>query len=260
MTKTVHKIKMIKITDILPNPYQVRRHFEGKPLMELAKSIRENGVIVPIIVRGATNGYELICGQRRVRASAMAGFSEIPAVIVKAGDLQCAELSMLENIQRKNLTSIEEAEGYFNLMSYHKLKKDALIKKLSVESAYISEKIKLLSMSETVRYKAEESDMPEKYMREIIKIHDEKKQRELIKRYKEEELTYSELCAEVYKENDIIIKKEKPKETKRKTHRMPIYKNTVYKAVEMLKNYCANIETEEEENEKVYEIKVRIYK
>ena len=260
MTKTVHKIKMIKITEILPNPYQVRRRFEGKPLMELAKSIRENGVIIPIIARGATSGYEVICGQRRVRAAAIAGLIEVPAVIVKAGDLQCAELSMLENIQRKNLTSIEEAEGYFNLMSYHKEKKEALIKKLSVDSTHISEKIKLLSMSETVRYKAEESNMPEKYMRELLKIHDEKKQRELIKRYKEEELTYTELCEAVCRENDIIIKKEKPKEAKRIPHRMPIYKNTVYKAVEMLKNYCANIETEEEENEKVYEIKVRIYK
>ena len=260
MKKTVHKIKMIKITDILPNPYQVRRYFEGKPLMDLAKSIRENGVIVPIIARGATNGYEVICGQRRVRAAAVAGLTEVPAVIVKAGDLQCAELSMLENIQRKNLTPIEEAEGYFNLLSYHKLKKEALIKKISVDSAYISEKIKLLSMNEAIRYKAEESNMPEKYMLELLKIHDEKKQRELIKRYKEEDITYTELCEAVYKENEMIIRKEKPKEVKKRPHRMPIYKNTVYKAVEMLKNYCANIETEEEENEKVYEIKVRIYK
>ena len=82
----------------------------------------------------------------------------------------------------------------------------------------------------------------------------------LIKRFKEEDLTYYKLCEEVRKENNLMIKGEKPSESKNSPHRMSVYKNTVMKAVEMLKNYCANVETEENENENVYEIKLRIYK
>ena len=113
--KLSQKIRHIKIGDILPNPYQIRRNFDAASLSELADSIKQNGVLSPIIVRGGVKGYELICGQRRLRAARMAGLAEIPAIIVKAGDAQCAELSMTENLQRQNLSHIEEAEGFFNL-------------------------------------------------------------------------------------------------------------------------------------------------
>jgi len=260
MARAVQKIKMIKISDILPNPYQIRRVFDRKSLMELSESIKENGVIVPVILRASVKGYEIICGQRRVRASLIAGLTEIPSVIIGMGDLECAQISLLENMQRENLTTTEEAEGIFNLMSYHRVKKEALLKKLSIDSIYLNDKIKMLSLSEKVRYKAEECNMPEKFMRELLRIHDEKRQLALIKRFKEEDLTYYKLCEEVRKENNLMIKGEKPSESKNSPHRMSVYKNTVMKAVEMLKNYCANVETEENENENVYEIKLRIYK
>ena len=168
--KVSQKIKRIKINDILPNPYQIRRNFDAMRLSELAESIKENGVLSPVLVRGCIEGYELICGQRRVRAARMAGLDEVPAIVVRAGDAQCAELSMTENIQRQDLSSIEEAEGFFNLMAYHRVKKEKLQKDLSVDFQRINEKIRLLSLSERVRYKIEENKSKSYFFKKVNKI------------------------------------------------------------------------------------------
>ena len=95
MFSTAQKIKMIKTQDISPNPYQARRNFDKDALLNLSLSIKENGMLSPLIVRGFFGGYELICGQRRLRAAIMAGFKEVPAIIIKAKDVQCASLTLI---------------------------------------------------------------------------------------------------------------------------------------------------------------------
>ena len=146
MIKKVQKIKMIKLKDIIPNPYQIRRKFDRKKLMLLSDSIKQKGVICPITVRLSSGGYEIISGQRRVIASKMAQKEEIPAIIIRANDAECAILSMIENLHRENLTQYEEAEGFFNLISYHRLKKDNLLSDLCMEGGGVNEKIRLLSL------------------------------------------------------------------------------------------------------------------
>lgn len=263
--KVSQKIKFVKIKDIFPNPYQIRRCFERKALFELAESIKINGMLSPVILRGSINGYELICGQRRIRAATIAGLSEVPAIIVKAGDAQCAELSLTENIQRENLSFVEEAEGYYNLMSYHRVKKDKLQKALSVKSEKINEKIQLLNLSESVRYKIEENNISEKYARELLKVHDEEKQLDIIESIVNDELTYSKLCEKVNKELQGMIKNESSRESEHKNYlnfksRLPIYKNTINKTVDILKNSGARVLMEEKEREKYTEFVFKIYK
>ncbi len=259
------KIKFVKIKDMFPNPYQIRRSFERKALFELAESIKINGILSPVILRGSINGYEIICGQRRVRAASIAGLSEVPAIIVRAGDAECAELSMTENIQRENLSFVEEAEGYYNLMSYHRVKKEKLQRVLSVKNERINEKIQLLNLSEAVRYKIENNNIPEKYARELLKVHDEEKQLDIIESIIIDELTYTKLCERVKKELTAMVKNEPLKETTQKNllnfkARLPVYKNTLNKTVDILKNSGAKVKMEEKECEKYSEFVLKIYK
>ncbi len=259
------KIKFVKIKDIFPNPYQIRRSFERKALFELAESIKINGMLSPVILRGSINGYEIICGQRRVRAASVAGLSEVPAIIVRAGDAECAELSLAENIQRENLSFVEEAEGYYNLMSYHRVKKDKLQRVVSVKSERINEKIQLLNLSEAVRYKIEDNNIPEKYARELLKVHDEEKQLDIIDSIINDELTYSKLCERVKKELTAMAKNEPIKGATQKNllnfkARLPVYKNTLNKTVDILKNSGAKVRMEEKECERYSEFVFKIYK
>ncbi|MBR1969424.1 MAG: ParB/RepB/Spo0J family partition protein [Clostridia bacterium] len=259
------KIKFVKIKDIYPNPYQIRRSFERKALFELAESIKINGVLSPVILRGSITGYEIICGQRRIRAASIAGLTEVPAIIVRVGDAECAELSMIENIQRENLSIVEEAEGYYNLMAYHRIKKDKLQRNLSVSNERINEKIQLLNLSEAVRYKIEENDISEKYARELLKVHDEKKQLDIIDEIVNAELTYSKLCTKVKNEIAAMIKNEPLKESLQKNivsfrERLSVYKNTLDKTVEILKKSGAKVKMEEKECDKYSEFVFKIYK
>ena len=243
--KTYQKIKLLKPSDIMPNPYQTRRFFDKKELERLAMSIKEVGILSPLIVRRTNIGYELICGQRRLRAAQIAKIEQVPALIVRAGDAECARISMVENVQRKNLSLCEEAEGFFNLMSYHGIKKEKIAERVNVERAEINEKVRLLSLSEKVRYKIEENMYSLKTAKELLGLRDEKKQLEVIEKAQKEELSEKEIS--------ILIKELKlfnPKDRKElyKKENMPLYINTVKKTVDLLKRCGAQTELIQKED------------
>lgn len=265
MIRVAQKIKMIKIEEIIPNPYQIRRYFERKSLFELADSIKENGVLSPVLVRGGIRGYELVCGQRRVRAALIAGLTEIPAVVVRANDAQCAQLSMIENIQRQNLDFVEEAEGYYNLISYHRIKKEKLVKRLSIEGRHINEKIRLLSLNEKIRYKIEENNISESCARELLKIHDEEKQLMIIDEIVKADLTYQGVKELVKNELRKMASGSDEKGKKKRKHpagtaEMSVFRNTVNKTVDLLQNSGAYVTSTETENEMYNEFVIRIHK
>ena len=114
---TKSDIMEINLDDIRSNPYQPRKHFDEDSLNELAQSIKENGLIQPIIVKRSIKGYELIAGERRCRAAKLAGLTQISAIVRDFSDEEMMELALLENIQREDLSPIEEAEGYFRIIS-----------------------------------------------------------------------------------------------------------------------------------------------
>lgn len=261
MIRSPQKIKMIKLDEISPNPYQVRRNFSAKSLQLLASSIKEVGILSPVIVRTSINGYELICGQRRIRAAIIAGLSEVPAVIVRAGDRQCAQLSMIENLQRDNISVFEEAEGYYNLMSYHRVKKDELIKNLSLESGRINEKVRLLSLGASVRYKIEENNVSEAVSRELLKLHNEEKQNEILEKAVKEELNKTEVSLLVKQAlREMTQKKNEEKRGRKNFLNMPLCINTVKKTVDLLKKSGANVEMNQKENENFVEFTLKINK
>ena len=262
MIKTAQKIKMLKTRDIIPNPYQIRRTFEQKELETLAQSLKEVGMLSPLIVRRNASGYELICGQRRHRAALIAQMEEVPAIIVRAGDIQCAEISLIENIHRKNIGVFEEAEGFYNLMMYHDVKKEKLQKDLSVDSLRINDKVQFLGLNTEAKVKIESSGMDEKCIKQILRIHSDVERIILINKIVNEKLSYTDVEALV---NDSLKDKISPmaeKTGKRKVSKdkTPLYQNTVRKTVELLKKYGAKVEFSQKEEEEYIEYCIKTLK
>ena len=255
------RIKMIKIDDINPNPYQIRRNFNLKKLEQLSNSIKEVGILCPLIVRSAAKGYEVICGQRRLRAALLAGMKSVPAFIVRAGDRQCAQLSMIENLQRENITFFEEAEGYYNLMSYHGVKKEELAKKLSVENGEISGKVRLLGIEPSVKYKIEESGISENAAKELLRLRDGEKQKEIIEKVAKGEINLKEMSS-IIKESirEATQSTKDGKRGRKKAFNLPLCINTVKKTADMLKKSGAKVEMEQKEDEKYIEFTLKISK
>lgn len=138
------EIIMVKLSDLRSNPYQPRKIFDENALEELASSIKEHGVFQPIIVKPSIKGYEIIAGERRVKASLLAGLKEIPAIVREFSDAEMMEIALLENLQRENLTSIEEANAYKKLAETLNLTQDELAKRVGKSRSYITNTLGLL--------------------------------------------------------------------------------------------------------------------
>ena len=262
MIKTAQKIKMLKTRDIIPNPYQIRRTFEQKELQSLAESLKETGMISPLVVRRNSSGYELICGQRRLRAAIIAQMEEVPAIIIHAGDAQCAEISLIENIHRKNIGIFEEAEGFYNLMLYHKVKNEKLQKHLAIDSLKIKEKIQYLSLNNETRLKIETSGMDEKFIKQILRIHSDIERIILVNKIINEKLPFSEAESYVneYLKEKMIPSPKSSEKRKTKKDKTPLYYNTVQKTVELLKKYGAKVEFSQKNEEEYVEFCIKTLK
>ena len=163
----------LPINSIRPNPYQPRKEFDENGLKELAESIKENGVFQPILVRKSLSGYELVAGERRLRASKLAGKKQIPAIIVDFDDRQMMEISLLENIQRKDLTPIEEATAYSQLIKKLGYTQDELAKRLGKSRTNVANMLRLLSLPESIKAKVNQGLLSYGQARTLLAIEDE---------------------------------------------------------------------------------------
>lgn len=144
-------VKILNLDDILPNRFQPRITFNEKAILELADSIKEHGVIQPIIVRKIADKYEIIAGERRYKASVLAGKTTIPAIIVDLNDKDSAEIALIENVQRQSLTPIEEAISYKKILDMGYLNQSELANKLGKTQSTIANKLRLLNLSDEVQ-------------------------------------------------------------------------------------------------------------
>ena len=162
----------LAIKDIRPNPYQPRKTFDKQALQELADSIRQYGVFQPIVVRKAVSGYDLIAGERRLRASKLAGKTSIPAVIVDFNDQQMMEASLLENIQREDLTPIEEANAYNQLIKKYHYTQEDLAKQLGKSRTNITNVLRLLNLPKEVQKMVNDGKLSYSQARTILALED----------------------------------------------------------------------------------------
>ncbi|MCL2225550.1 MAG: ParB/RepB/Spo0J family partition protein [Defluviitaleaceae bacterium] len=186
------EILQLSIDSVKPNPYQPRRIFEPTALDELADSIRVYGVLQPISVR-LINGtsYELIAGERRLRASKIAGLSTVPAILVEINDLDSAVLAMIENLQRQNLHFLEEAEGFANLIGEYAFTQEALAHRVGKTQSTIANKLRLLRLSRNVQRQIIDNELTERHARALLKLETENDQLETISKIVNESLTVS---------------------------------------------------------------------
>ena len=168
-----NEIVEISLDEIRSNPYQPRKIFDEEALNELAESIKEHGIVQPIIVKKSIKGYELVAGERRTKASRIAGFKTIPAIIKNFNDQEMMEIALIENIQRENLNPIEEAMAYDNILKSSNMTQDELAKKFGKSRSYITNILGLLKLPETTKKYVEENKLTMSHARALSKLEDE---------------------------------------------------------------------------------------
>ena len=175
-------VRDIPVDKVIPNPYQPRKVFSDSALEELSKSIQEYGVLQPITVRQKDNGYELVAGERRLRAAKLAKLETIPAIINNMSDQHSAVLALLENLQREDLNFIEESLGYENLIKEHNFTQQQLAEKLGKNQSTIANKLRILKLPDTVKQYLVENGLTERHARALLSLPNEKLQLKVIKK------------------------------------------------------------------------------
>lgn len=170
---TKNDILEINLEEIRSNPYQPRKHFDQESLNELAESIKENGLIQPIIVKKSIKGYELIAGERRCRAAKIAGLTKISAIVRDFTDEEMMELAILENIQREDLSPIEEAEGYYRIINKTNITQEELAKKVGKNRTHITNMLGLLRLPTSVREMINNKLLSMSHARILSKLSDQ---------------------------------------------------------------------------------------
>ncbi|MBO5095728.1 MAG: ParB/RepB/Spo0J family partition protein [Bacilli bacterium] len=193
------KILQIPIEDIIPNRFQPRLTFDDQALQELAASIKEHGIIQPLVLRKLGDKYEIIAGERRYKASQMAGLTTVPAVISNIDDDKSAEVALIENIQRKNLTSIEEAKSYKNLLDRGYSTQEQLAEKLGVSQSTIANKLRLLNLADEVQDALLNEKISERHARALLALKDQEEQVKWLNKILDERLTVRQLDIELKK-------------------------------------------------------------
>lgn len=177
-----NEIFFIAPENILPNIYQPRKHFDDDAIDELAQSIKAYGIIQPLSVRKmGENSYELVAGERRLRAARKIGMEVVPAIVVDITDKESAAIALLENLQREDLNYIEEAEAYYNLIKEHSYTQEQLAETIGKKQSTIANKLRLLKLTEEVRKTLLENKLTERHARALLKIADEDKQVKILK-------------------------------------------------------------------------------
>ena len=188
-TTPKEEIVNINLNEIRSNPYQPRKTFEEEPLNELAESIKIHGVFQPVIVKKSIKGYELVAGERRVRASKIAGMETVPAIVRDFNDQEMMEIALLENLQREDLNPIEEALAYQSIIASRGLTQESLAKKLGKTRSYVTNILGLLNLPDSVKQLVIDRKIPLTHARTLSKIKDPEKVEELADKVINEGLT-----------------------------------------------------------------------
>lgn len=193
------KVVELPLDDVLPNRFQPRIKFNEEAITELSESIKEHGVIQPIVVRPVGDRYEIIAGERRFKASTLAGLSTIPAIIINLNDKDSAEVALIENVQRQDLTPIEEAISYKKILDMGYLKQEDLAEKIGKSQSAIANKLRLLNLDEDVQEALLNGKISERHARSLLKLTNKEDQVKLLNKIMTERLTVRKTDEEINK-------------------------------------------------------------
>lgn len=207
--KTNDQIAEINLSELRANPYQPRKNFDEEALNELASSIKEHGVFQPIIVKKSIKGYEIIAGERRFRASKLAGLETIPAIVKDFSDEEMMQIALLENLQRENLTSIEEAKAYKSIIESMNITQDELAKKVGKSRSHVTNILGLLKLPASVQDMVLYNKLSMGHARVLSKLDDPKIVEDLAQRVITEDLSVRKLESLVYDNEEKEVKTKK---------------------------------------------------
>ncbi|KJS86954.1 MAG: hypothetical protein JM58_05370 [Peptococcaceae bacterium BICA1-8] len=258
-----NEIKYVELSLITPNPFQPRRVFDPTHLEELAQSIREFGILQPILVRKMGTGYELVAGERRFRASQLVGLKTIPSIIKNLTDKEVAEMALIENLQREDLNYFEEAEGYAKLMREFGITQDEIAKRMGKGQSTIANKLRLLNLHPNVREEISINVITERHARALLKLNDPNEQLKALNEIYSKNLNVRQTDQFV---EQLLILNEKEIKEKRKLKMTKIFKdmriflNTIRGAVQTIKDAGLDADISENDFEDYMEVTIRLPK
>lgn len=254
----------VAIEKIVPNRFQPRTVFDDAKIEELARTIHTHGVIQPIVIRKMEdNKYEIIAGERRFRAMSKLKWTEVPAIVRNLSDKETASIALIENLQREELTAIEEAVAYQKLLKLHELTQEALAQRLGKGQSTVANKLRLLKLPKEIQQAIMDKRLSERHARSLMQVKDEEVQIKLMNESIEQQWNVKQLEEKV---NEIVNPPVKEEKNTSKPKRKAISKdvrialNTIKQSLSMVTKSGINLKTEEEDTEDFYQITVRIPK
>ncbi|KGP92680.1 chromosome partitioning protein ParB [Pontibacillus chungwhensis BH030062] len=258
------EVIQLPVQSIQPNRYQPRTIFNHDKIEELAQTIQTHGMIQPIVVRkmqGEDAGYELIAGERRWRAVQHLGWENVSAIIREMDEAQTASVALIENLQREELTVIEEAMAYAKLLEIHNLTQEALAQRLGKSQSTIANKLRLLKLPDVVQQAILDKKITERHARALIALKDPEKQEQLLQEIIEKSLNVKQTEEKIAKmrEGEQKPQKRKP-QLKGISKDMRIAMNTIKQSLTMVSDTGIDLETDEEDYDDYYQITIKIPK
>lgn len=258
------EIKQIPVEEIVPNPYQPRTVFDDEKIDELCQTIRTHGLIQPIVVRVRDGRYELIAGERRLRATRKLGMERIPAIVKEFNDSQTASIALIENLQREGLTAIEEAVAYQKLIDLHNLTQESLAQRLGKGQSTIANKLRLLHLPQEIQDALLSRRVTERHARALIPLKDPELQHKVLLEILEREWNVKQTEVRV---KQLLELAENPKSEKDAKPRWKAFSrdtriaiNTVRQSIDMVVQTGLPVETAEEDHDEFYQFTIRIPK
>lgn len=262
-SRELEEVVELMIDQITPNEYQPRLVFDDEKIKELAQTLKTHGMIQPIVVRQkGENEYELIAGERRYRAAKSLNWEKIPAIVRQLNDTETASIALIENIQREDLSVIEEAIAYVKLIELHNLTQEALAQRLGKSQSTIANRIRLLSLPEKIQQAINEQEITERHARALLKLKEAELQLKFFDKIIEKSLNVRETEALINKY--LEEGQEKKQKTKRKAQIISkdirIATNTIRRSIDLIEKTGIKVETEEEDLGEYYQITIKVKK
>ena len=247
--RSAGQVLLIPSDSIFPNPNQPRKVFDQSELVNLAISIRMNGILQPITVREVEKGYELVSGERRLRASKLAGLLNVPCIVVEVNSLKSAVFALIENLQRQNLGYFEEAQAINKLMKDFSLSQDEAARRLGKAPSTVSNKLRLLTLPEEARNILSENGLSERHARALLRL-EESEITEVLQKVIDRKLnvTQTEKLVDEY----INKRKEPRRQTKIMFSDVKIFLNTINNALETMQKAGINARFRREDKDDSY--------
>lgn len=256
--KTSGKIIELSVSEIAPNPYQPRREFDEGGLVSLALSIKTDGLIQPLTVRKTDSGYELIAGERRLRASIMAGLETVPCIVMEATDRNSALLALVENIQRRDLGYFEEAEAIRKLIELYGMTQEDAALRLGYHQSTLANKLRLLKLSSNEREIISSAGLSERHARAVLRLPEGEKRLEIIKKAAKDGLTVER----TEKLIDSALEHQRYEKAIRQGAAVfkdvRLFMNTVNKAVETMHIAGVDVSVDKQTSDDAVEYRIRI--